>query len=122
VRTAQPWGRKSQAVLSLGGGMPGASGEENMSGPPMSGALAKEPGVVTPWVLPGLMPPRRGGEKRGSGIAFEFMIVFLEKWRRTVAETEEPAEQGLTLGWDQRVCVRRGPRCRRGGRRRRPFP
>lgn len=44
--------------------MPGASGEENMSGPPTSGALANEPGVVTLGVCPGLSPPRRGGLKR----------------------------------------------------------
>jgi hypothetical protein len=54
VATLQPSGRKSQAVLVLGAGIPGVSGEENMSGPPTSWALAKEPGVVTLGVRPGL--------------------------------------------------------------------
>ncbi len=44
--TVQPSGRKSQAVLSEGAGMPGVSGELKLSGPPMSGVLANEPGVV----------------------------------------------------------------------------
>jgi hypothetical protein len=64
VATLQPSGRKSQAVLVLGAGMPGVSGEENMSGPPTSWALAKEPGVVTLAVRPGLWAPRWGTWKR----------------------------------------------------------
>jgi len=38
---------KSHAVFSLGGGIPGVSGLLYVRGPPMSGAFAKEPGVVT---------------------------------------------------------------------------
>src|SRR5690349_12706144 len=58
--TLQPSGRKSHAVLSLGAGMPGVSGEGNISAPPISGALAKDPGVVTSGVEAGLRAPRRG--------------------------------------------------------------
>ena len=47
-------GKKSQAVLSLGAGMPGVSGDEKLSGPPMSGGLAKEPGLVPSRKLDGL--------------------------------------------------------------------
>ncbi len=43
---AQPSGRKSHAVLSLGAGMPGVSGDENVSGPPICAAWAKDPGDV----------------------------------------------------------------------------
>jgi hypothetical protein len=38
----------------------GVSGDEKVSGPPMSGALANEPGLV-PWArLDGLWAPRNG--------------------------------------------------------------
>ncbi|MBW1874656.1 MAG: hypothetical protein JRI98_04575 [Deltaproteobacteria bacterium] len=51
---------KSHAVLSLGCGIPGVSGDEKARGPPISGAFANEPGVVpAPW-LDGLWAPRRG--------------------------------------------------------------
>ena len=60
VMQDQPWGRKSQAVLSLMPGMPGASGLANMRGPPMSALRAKEPGVVTLASCPGLAAPTRG--------------------------------------------------------------
>ncbi len=56
----QPAGMKSHAVLSLGSGMPGVSGDENERGPPMSARFAKEPGVV-PWATDdGLKAPRSG--------------------------------------------------------------
>jgi hypothetical protein len=45
---------KSHAVLSDGSGMPGVSGELYMRGPPRSGALANEPGVVALASSPGL--------------------------------------------------------------------
>jgi hypothetical protein len=37
---------KSQAVFCEGWGMPGVSGELKARGPPISGGLAKLPGVV----------------------------------------------------------------------------
>ena len=63
----QPLGRKSQAVLSDGGGMPGVSGELKLSGPPMSGGFAKLPGVVP--LRPGgrVVPQRRIRVDRGHG-------------------------------------------------------
>jgi hypothetical protein len=64
--TDQSSGRKSQAVFVLGAGMPGVSGDENMSGPPTSCLLAKEPGVVTFGVAAGLRAPRWGRGKRES--------------------------------------------------------
>src|SRR5690606_24855927 len=51
---------KSQAVLPLGAGIPGVSGEENVRAWPSSGALAKEPGVVPSPRVDGLWAPRRG--------------------------------------------------------------
>ena len=55
-----PAGRKSQAVLWLGAGIPGVSGDEYASGPPTLGALANEPGFVPSRRLDGLWAPRRG--------------------------------------------------------------
>ena len=57
---SQPSGRKSQAVLLLGAGIPGVSGEANVQAPStpgaMTGGLAKLPGVV-PWAaVDGLFP------------------------------------------------------------------
>ena len=51
---------KSHAVFELGAGIPGVSGEENVSGPPMSGALAKEPGLVPCASVEGFLAPRMG--------------------------------------------------------------
>ena len=52
------------AVCSLGAGMPGVSGEEKLSGPPMAAGLANEPGLV-PWrCVEGLSPS--GGSACGS--------------------------------------------------------
>ena len=52
----QPRGRKSHAVFSDGAGIPGVSGELNVSAPPSCGAFAKLPGVV-PWAfVDGLFP------------------------------------------------------------------
>jgi hypothetical protein len=45
---------KSHAVLVLGAGMPGVSGEEKVRGRPMAGGLANEPGVVPAAVEDGL--------------------------------------------------------------------
>src|SRR6188768_4351415 len=56
----QPGGKKSHAVLSLGWGMPGVSGDENVSAPPRFGALAKEPGLVPSRWLEGFAAPRSG--------------------------------------------------------------
>ena len=51
---------KSHAVLSLGAGMFGVSGELKVYAPALPAAIrgrfAKLPGVVTPAVLPGLFP------------------------------------------------------------------
>ena len=62
-RHVQSAGMKSHAVLLGSGGMPGVSGEENVAAPvgpgAIAGRLAKEPGVVTPGVFPGL-PPTAG--------------------------------------------------------------
>src|SRR5687767_7697876 len=60
ISARQSSGKKSQAVLSLGGGIPGVSGEENINGPPISGAFAKLPGVVTFGVAAGLLAPFSG--------------------------------------------------------------
>ena len=53
----QPVGRKSHAVLLLGAGMPGVSGELNASGPPMSARRANDPGVVPCACVDGLCAP-----------------------------------------------------------------
>src|SRR6478735_2955731 len=56
----QPAGKKSHAVLSLGAGMPGVSGDENVSGPPIAAVLANEPGFVPSRAVEGLAAPRSG--------------------------------------------------------------
>jgi hypothetical protein len=56
ISTSQSSGRKSQAVLSDGAGMPGVSGDENVHGVPTRPRLAKEPGVVPAVVEDGLSP------------------------------------------------------------------
>jgi hypothetical protein len=40
--------------------MPGVSGDEKLSGPPMRAALAKEPGLVPSPALEGFAAPRSG--------------------------------------------------------------
>jgi hypothetical protein len=64
--TDQPSGRKSHAVLVLGAGMPGVSGLANMSGPPISGASAKLPGVGAWGSIPGFVAPCTGRANPGS--------------------------------------------------------
>src|SRR3954467_10502779 len=59
-KRCQPTGRKSHAVLSLGWGMPGVSGDENVSAPPRFGALANEPGLVPSRRVEGFAAPRSG--------------------------------------------------------------
>src|SRR4051812_24269548 len=88
VRTDQSSGRKSHAVFALGAGMFGVSGLANISGPPMSGARAKEPGVVTPTVLPGLLAPCMGGRKRerGDAVCVPLLWVPLPDMRRLLGE------------------------------------
>src|SRR6187402_3264550 len=56
----QPSGKKSHAVLVLGCGMPGVSGEENDSAPPRFGAFANDPGFVPSRKLEGFAAPRSG--------------------------------------------------------------
>ena len=63
---AQPSGRKSHAVLPLGGGIPGVSGLEYMSGPPTSAASEKLPGVVPAAVSPGFPAPCMGMAPRNA--------------------------------------------------------
>ena len=61
----QSGGMKSHAVFADGSGMPGVSGDEKLSGPPMSGRFAKLPGVV-PWPVVEGFPPWAGGSMRVS--------------------------------------------------------
>jgi hypothetical protein len=78
----QSGGMKSQAVLSLGAGMPGASGDEKVRGVPTAPRLAKLPGDVPCAAVEGLSPSGGscqavgpdagwviGGRRRQSGAA-----------------------------------------------------
>ena len=52
----------------LTGGMPGVSGEANISGPPMSAFSAKEPGVVPSASVEGLVAPCSGAGNRSLSV------------------------------------------------------
>src|SRR5687767_5261714 len=67
---------KSQAVFSLGGGMPGVSGEEKVKGRPTAPGLAKLPGVVPCWSVDGLSP-RRGRVQDEDGESVRGMATLL---------------------------------------------
>src|SRR5438552_13132449 len=55
----QSRGMKSHAVLSLGSGIPGVSGEENVHGVPTRPRNANDPGVV-PQLVDDELPPSGG--------------------------------------------------------------
>src|SRR5438105_4010618 len=65
-------GRKSQAVLSLMGGIPGVSGELKVRGEPTALLFAKEPGVVPWFSVEGLSP--RGGRVKERSVVLGSLV------------------------------------------------
>src|SRR5262245_22792714 len=67
-----PEGRKSHAVLSLGGGIPGVSGDEYAYGVPTLPGFVNEPGVVTCRSVEGFSP--RGGSAYERSVVVRLFI------------------------------------------------
>jgi hypothetical protein len=66
---------KSQAVLSLGAGIPGVSGELKAYTVPTPGVRAKLPGVVPAPLDDGLFP--RGGRVKGVLVSVGWVIAIV---------------------------------------------